>query len=98
MGRAYKDRFAAPSKSLFAAPSAIPSPGRFGDQIVIGVADDLDAGELAQGQFPANINPSVNVGRVRLAARDQKTAAPAGAGRLHFCGGGGGPDQAVLPG
>jgi hypothetical protein len=32
-----------------------------GDQIVISVANDFDPGKLAQRQFPADIEPPVNV-------------------------------------
>ena len=48
--------------------------GRFGDQIVIGVADDFDLGEFSDRQFPADINASVNVRRIGLAAGDQIVA------------------------
>jgi hypothetical protein len=40
----------------------------FGDQIIIRVADDFDFGKFANRQLSANINPSVNVRRIRLAA------------------------------
>jgi hypothetical protein len=36
------------------------------------VADDFDAGKFANRQFAANINASVNVRRIGLAARDEK--------------------------
>ena len=48
---------------------------RFGNQIVIRVADDFDFGELADGKFAtANVNAAVNVRRIRLAARDEVNA------------------------
>ena len=34
---------------------------RFGNQIVISVADDLDAGELAQGEFAANLESELEL-------------------------------------
>src|SRR6266540_1791651 len=43
------------------------SPG-FGHQVIIGMADDADAGEFAQGQLAANMNPAVDVGRVGFGA------------------------------
>ena len=47
---------------------------RFGNQIVIRVADDFDLGEFSHRQFPTHINASVNVRRIRLAARDEVNA------------------------
>ena len=50
---------------------------RFGNQIVIRVADDPDLGELADGQRTlrgADVNAAVNVRRIRLAARDEVNA------------------------
>ena len=47
---------------------------RLGNQIVIGVADDLDFDELTDGQSTfrgAHINPAVDVRRIRLAAADE---------------------------
>jgi len=47
---------------------------RLGNQIIIGVADDFDLGEFSHRQFPTHINASVNVRRIRLAARDEVNA------------------------
>jgi hypothetical protein len=44
---------------------------RLGNQIVIGVTDDFDPGELANRQFAADKNPTVNIRSIRLAAANQ---------------------------
>src|SRR5436309_8470621 len=43
---------------------------RLGNQIVIGVAHDSDPGKLPGRQFASDVNTSVDIGRVRLAAGD----------------------------
>ena len=44
---------------------------RFGDQIVVRVANDFDFGKFANGKLAAHVNPSVNVRRIGFAATDQ---------------------------
>jgi hypothetical protein len=46
--------------------------GRLGNQIVIRMADDFDAGKFANRQFATNINPSVNVRRIGFTASNKK--------------------------
>ncbi len=45
-----------------------------GDEVVVGVADDFDAGEFGDGELAANVDAAVNVGRVGFAAGDEVTA------------------------
>ena len=45
--------------------------GRLGNQIVVRVADDFDAGKFANRQSAAHINPSVNVRGVGFTAGDE---------------------------
>src|SRR5206468_4995591 len=49
-------------------------PFRFGNQIVIRVADHLDPREFAERQFTPYVNAAVNIGSVRRAASDQEFA------------------------
>ena len=44
----------------------------FGNQILIRMADDFDAGKFANGQFAAHVDPSVNVRRIGFAASGEK--------------------------
>ena len=45
---------------------------RLRNQIIVRVADDLDLGEFADSQLATvNINPAVNIRRIRLAATDE---------------------------
>ncbi len=58
-------------------PAVADSPpeggsNRPGHQIVVRVADDLDARKFANRQFAAKVNPPVNVRRVGFAAGNQK--------------------------
>src|SRR5215469_2965574 len=62
------------------------------DQVVVGVADDFDAGEFADGQVAADVDAAVDVRRVGFAARN-KIAALELTGMFV-----GTPDQAVFPG
>jgi len=44
--------------------------GWLGNQIVIRVADDFDAGKFTNWQQAADVNPTINVRGVGLASRD----------------------------
>ncbi len=44
---------------------------RFGDQVVVGVADHLDPGEFAQRQLAAHIDSAIDIRRVGLTAGHQ---------------------------
>ena len=45
--------------------------GWLGNQIIIRVADDFDAGKFANWHLATNVNPAVNVRRVGFASRDE---------------------------
>jgi len=47
---------------------------RLGNEVVIGVADDLHVRELTQGKVTTDIDPAIDVGCVRLATGDQEPA------------------------
>src|ERR1035437_7883386 len=53
---------------------SIESLARFGDQIIIGVADDFHLRELAERQVPAHVYPAVYVRRIGFPTGDQETA------------------------
>ncbi len=71
------DGFGVQSIQRLGTPSyfiAIKTRNRPGNQIVIGMADDFDCSKSADRQLAAagaNVNPAVNVRRIRLAARDE---------------------------
>ena len=47
--------------------------GRLGNQIIIGVPDDLDPSKLAQRQWAAHIHPAVDVWSIRFPPGDLVT-------------------------
>jgi hypothetical protein len=51
-----------------------PTSGRFGDQVVIRVADHPDARKFTQRQLSSHVNATVDVRRIGLATRDKITA------------------------
>ena len=44
---------------------------RFTDQVVVGVTDDSDLREVAEGKFAFDVDAAINVGRVGFAAGDE---------------------------
>ena len=64
-----------PAPSLIAARPGLNSNRHslnlFGNQIVIGVADDFDFRKFANRQLAAHINTSINVRRIGFAASDE---------------------------
>ena len=63
----------------------------FGNQIVIGMPDDLHTRELARPLSPAHVNAAIDVRRVGFAASDKKIS------RFKFRVAGSGAKEAVLP-
>ena len=54
--------------------SSAALPDRFGNQIIVRVADDFDPGEFANRQFAAHVNPAVNVRSVGFSSSDEVIA------------------------
>ena len=65
----------------------------FGNQIVVGMPDDLDARELARTQSAAHVNAAIDARRVGFASGNKEISEF----EFRIAGRGGGAQQTVLP-